>query len=112
MLSCSDCHSPHAVAGKTLSDPKATCEGCHGKKYDVSKIMPGTASTAANLFVATHTFNPNQARKGRAARDERDERAGVLLQEIAAAPRGAQGAASAAPSHLTRVSPAGPTAAI
>jgi hypothetical protein len=25
--------------------------------------MPGTASTAANLFVATHTFNPNQARK-------------------------------------------------
>jgi hypothetical protein len=25
--------------------------------------MPGTASTAQNLFVATHTFNPNQARK-------------------------------------------------
>ena len=25
--------------------------------------MPGTASTAANLFVATHTFNPNQSRQ-------------------------------------------------
>ena len=63
VLSCADCHSPHAVAGKALTDPKATCEGCHGKKYDVNKIMPGTGSTAANLFVATHTFNPNQARK-------------------------------------------------
>lgn len=63
VLSCADCHSPHAVAGKALTDPKATCEGCHGKKYDAAKIMPGTASTAANLFVATHTFNPNQTRK-------------------------------------------------
>jgi hypothetical protein len=62
VLSCSDCHSPHAVAGKAPVDPKATCAECHGKKYDVGRIMPGTASTAANLFVATHTFNPNQSR--------------------------------------------------
>jgi hypothetical protein len=63
ILSCADCHSPHAVKGKARIDSKATCEACHGKNYDVSRIMPGTASTAANLFVATHTFNPNQARK-------------------------------------------------
>jgi hypothetical protein len=55
--------SGNAVAGKAPTDPKATCEGCHGSKYSVNKIMPGTGSTAANLFVATHTFNPNQARK-------------------------------------------------
>ncbi len=63
VLSCVDCHSPHAVAGKAPTEPRATCNGCHGNKYDVDKIMPGTASTAGNLFVATHTFNPNQARK-------------------------------------------------
>jgi 5-methylcytosine-specific restriction endonuclease McrA len=63
VLSCADCHSPHAVAGKAVTDPKASCDGCHGTKYNVAKIMPGTGSTAANLFVATHTFNANQARK-------------------------------------------------
>jgi hypothetical protein len=62
-LSCSDCHSSHAVAGKALIDSRATCRECHTSKYDADKIMPGTASTAGNLFVATHTFNPNQARK-------------------------------------------------
>ncbi|HSD41648.1 MAG TPA: multiheme c-type cytochrome [Burkholderiales bacterium] len=62
-LSCSDCHSSHAVAGKALIESRATCRECHRSKYDVDKIMPGTASTAQNLFVATHTFNPNQARK-------------------------------------------------
>jgi hypothetical protein len=46
-----------------LIEPRATCRECHRSKYDVEKIMPGTASTAQNLFVATHTFNPNQARK-------------------------------------------------
>lgn len=63
-LSCSTCHSSHAVAGKATINSRETCRECHRAKYDVDKIMPGTASTAANLFIATHTFNPNQARKG------------------------------------------------
>jgi predicted CXXCH cytochrome family protein len=63
-LSCSDCHSPHAVAGKALIDSRETCRECHRSKYDAARIMPGTGSTAGNLFVATHTFSPNQARKG------------------------------------------------
>jgi hypothetical protein len=64
IASCSDCHSPHAVSGKPRIDPKATCAGCHGSQYDWQKIMPGTAQTAGQLFVRTHTFNPNQARPG------------------------------------------------
>jgi predicted CXXCH cytochrome family protein len=64
-LSCSACHSPHAVAGKKLlTEPRTVCRDCHSKKpYDAAAIMPGTGSTARDLYVATHTFNPNQARK-------------------------------------------------
>jgi hypothetical protein len=62
LLSCSDCHSPHAVKGKPKTDPKATCANCHGSTYDVERIMPGTAQTAVDLFVRTHTFNKEQSR--------------------------------------------------
>lgn len=64
LLSCSDCHSPHAVKGKPNIKPAETCNACHGSTYDVRKIMPGLASTAANLFVTAHTFNKDQDRKG------------------------------------------------
>lgn len=39
-----------------------TCKGCHGASYTVEKCMSGTGSTAAGLFIRTHTFNKNQAR--------------------------------------------------
>ena len=64
LLSCSDCHSPHAVKGKAAIEPMKTCAGCHGNTYDPNKIMPGLASTAQNLFVRSHTFNKNQDRQG------------------------------------------------
>jgi Cytochrome c554 and c-prime len=64
VVSCSGCHSPHAVAGKTAIQPIATCTNCHGNQYDWQKIMPGTARTASGLFVRTHTFNPKQSRPG------------------------------------------------
>jgi len=64
VLSCSDCHSPHAVKGKAAIEPMKTCAGCHGNTYDPAKIMPGLGSTAGNLFVRTHTFNKNQDRPG------------------------------------------------
>jgi len=64
LLSCSDCHSPHAVEGKPEIKPAGTCAACHGTFYDVKKIMPGLASTAQNLFVQSHTFNKAQDRKG------------------------------------------------
>ncbi|MCU0897415.1 MAG: hypothetical protein MUC55_07930 [Burkholderiales bacterium] len=64
VASCSDCHSPHAVAKKAKLNPRATCTGCHGNQYDVDKIMPGLASTAQNLFVRSHTFNAKQDRQG------------------------------------------------
>jgi hypothetical protein len=47
VLSCVDCHSPHAVAGKAPTEPRATCSGCHGNKYDVDKIMPGRRAPRA-----------------------------------------------------------------
>ena len=64
LLSCSDCHSPHAVEGKPEIKPAETCAACHGNFYDVKKIMPGLSSTAQNLFIPAHTFNKNQDRKG------------------------------------------------
>jgi nitrate/TMAO reductase-like tetraheme cytochrome c subunit len=63
LLSCADCHSVHSAPAKPAKDARATCAGCHGGQYDVERIMPGTASTAGNLFVRTHTFNKDQARK-------------------------------------------------
>lgn len=63
-VGCADCHSPHAVTGRQTVAANATCTGCHGTTFDWQKIMPGTGSTAGQLFVRTHTFNPNQARAG------------------------------------------------
>lgn len=62
---CVTCHSPHASS----SNPKPvkaadTCKACHLAPVDIEKVMPGTASTAGNLFVRTHTFNPASTRKG------------------------------------------------
>ncbi|GAV24147.1 hypothetical protein ciss_00800 [Carboxydothermus islandicus] len=63
ILSCNDCHSPHKTKKTaTLIDPKATCSTCHGSAFDVEKIMPGTAKTADNLYVRTHTFFAGQTR--------------------------------------------------
>ena len=39
-----------------------TCRQCHDASYTVEKYMPGTGSTAAGLFIRTHTFNKDQAR--------------------------------------------------
>jgi hypothetical protein len=64
LMSCSDCHSPHATAAKPRTSARETCQGCHGNTYDVDRVMPGTASTAAGLFVRSHTFNKDQTRKG------------------------------------------------
>ncbi len=64
VLSCSDCHSPHAVKGKAEIKAAETCKNCHGTTYDAKKIMPGLASTAANLFIPAHTFNAKQDRAG------------------------------------------------
>lgn len=61
-VTCSDCHTPHAVTGKAAVVASATCTGCHGDKFDWQKVMPGTGQTALQLFVRTHTFNPEQAR--------------------------------------------------
>ena len=55
---------PHVVTAKPALEAKATCTQCHGAQYDWQKIMPGTGQTAGQLFVRTHTFNPNQARAG------------------------------------------------
>jgi hypothetical protein len=63
VLGCSDCHSAHAVKGKGI-EPGRTCGTCHGAALDWRQIMPGTASTAGQLFVRTHTFNAGQARPG------------------------------------------------
>lgn len=60
---CVSCHSPHAVKGKQPVAAKDSCTGCHGNAMDWDKLMPGTAQTAQNLFVRTHTFNKDQARK-------------------------------------------------
>jgi nitrate/TMAO reductase-like tetraheme cytochrome c subunit len=63
LLSCSDCHMPHALA-KPKPAAKDTCAACHKDRYDYAKIMPGTGRTADNLFVRSHTFNKNQSRPG------------------------------------------------
>jgi hypothetical protein len=62
--SCIDCHSPHVVTNKPTVAANATCTNCHGTQFDWQKVMPGTGQTAGQLFVRTHTFNPNQARPG------------------------------------------------
>jgi hypothetical protein len=64
LLSCSDCHSPHAVKDKPAINAKATCANCHGNQYNIDTVMPGFASTAQNLFVRSHTFSAKQDRKG------------------------------------------------
>ncbi|MCM2276871.1 MAG: hypothetical protein NDJ89_02195 [Oligoflexia bacterium] len=61
-VSCLDCHSMHAVEGQETIDPKTSCAKCHEEPMDVEQVMPGTAKTAANLFVRTHTFLKNQSR--------------------------------------------------
>jgi hypothetical protein len=61
ILSCSDCHSSHGGA-KPVIVAANTCKGCHDATYTVDKYMPGTGSTAAGLFVRTHTFDKGQAR--------------------------------------------------
>ncbi|MBK7080531.1 MAG: hypothetical protein IPO82_04850 [Betaproteobacteria bacterium] len=66
LLACQDCHSSHAVKGKTINAAE-TCKGCHGATMDFKKVMPGTAQTAGGLFVRTHTFNPNPRPSGATA---------------------------------------------
>lgn len=62
---CTTCHSPHASAAKPAKKAVDSCKGCHGSTaYDLDKVMPGTGQTAQNLFIRSHTFNPNSARKG------------------------------------------------
>ena len=62
LLGCNDCHSSHAVKGKTINAVEM-CKGCHGAAMDYKTVMPGTAQTAGGLFIRSHAFNPN-ARKG------------------------------------------------
>jgi len=62
---CSSCHSAHGyenTARKRIV-ASAACGTCHKETMDLDRLMPGTAQTAQNLFVRTHTFNPAQARK-------------------------------------------------
>jgi predicted CXXCH cytochrome family protein len=64
---CTTCHWAHSSAAKPKRVAGAdTCKSCHGDAMnDLDKFMPGLASTAQNLFVRAHTFNPNiSARKG------------------------------------------------
>jgi cytochrome c553 len=62
ILSCNDCHASHAVKGKQEIQAKDTCVRCHGDRYPVDTVMPGTGKTAENLYVRTHTFLKNQSR--------------------------------------------------
>ncbi len=62
ILSCNDCHSPHAGKKITAKVAKDTCKTCHNDTYSYEKIMPGTAGTAKNLTVRTHTFFKDQNR--------------------------------------------------
>jgi hypothetical protein len=64
LMSCVDCHSPHAGKTTAKKDPRASCATCHDASYTVEKYMPGTGKTADNLFLRTHTFNKNQTRPG------------------------------------------------
>jgi formate-dependent nitrite reductase cytochrome c552 subunit len=57
LLSCVDCHSPHAGKGKPMKDPTTTCAQCHDSSYTFTKYMPGTGKTADNLFLRSHTFS-------------------------------------------------------
>jgi predicted CXXCH cytochrome family protein len=62
---CVTCHSSHASKSKPAMKATDSCKGCHGSTaFDLDKVMPGTAQTAQNLFIRTHTFNPNNPRKG------------------------------------------------
>jgi len=64
-VGCIDCHSPHATKKEARKDPKKTCAKCHDASYTYEKYMPGTAKTADNLFLRTHTFvKENADRKG------------------------------------------------
>lgn len=69
-MGCSDCHSPHAVKGKTI-DSRETCKSCHANTpmADYKAFMPGLGRTAGDLFVRSHTFNP-APRKGGATADD------------------------------------------
>jgi hypothetical protein len=59
------CHSPHASSSNPKTVKAAdTCKACVHAPVDIEKTMPGTASTAGNLFVRTHTFNPASTHKG------------------------------------------------
>lgn len=62
IVSCIDCHSPHAGKNIKAKVAKETCKNCHGDTYSYEKIMPGTAGTAKNLTVRTHTFFKDQNR--------------------------------------------------
>lgn len=63
-VGCSTCHTSHAARTTAATPARASCVNCHGQQYDWQKVMPGTAQTAGQLFVRTHTFNPKQARAG------------------------------------------------
>ncbi len=58
VVGCGDCHSAHSVKGKTI-DPVASCAGCHGDKYKARDMMPGLGRTVDQLYMRSHTFNPN-----------------------------------------------------
>lgn len=62
VLSCNDCHSPHAGKKIKAKIAKEMCKTCHGDTYSYEKIMPGTGGTAKNLTVRTHTFFKDQSR--------------------------------------------------
>jgi len=64
-MTCSDCHNPHR--GKNIKPVVAreSCTGCHQDQFDFAKIMPGTAGTAKDLTVRTHTFRKDQSRPSR-----------------------------------------------
>jgi len=56
---CVTCHTPHSTKAQPKPVAAAdSCKGCHGAATDLDKTMPGLASTAQNLFVRAHTFNP------------------------------------------------------
>ncbi len=68
MVGCSDCHSPHAVKGKTI-DPVATCAGCHGDKYKGATMMPGLGATAATSSCARTRSIPTPRKGGATSAD-------------------------------------------
>ena len=63
LLGCNDCHSSHAVKGKTINTVEM-CKGCHGAAMDYKTVMPGTAQTAGGFFIRSHAFNPNPRKGG------------------------------------------------